>query len=269
MIKTDCHLHTDFSADGKSAMEEQIKASISLGFTEITLTDHVDYHGDGSPFDCQIDYDAYLKVFSALKEKYSGKITVRLGVELGIGSHLADIHKNFVKKYPFEFIIGSVHDIAGCDLWIGDYFTRYDKKTAYSGYFEELKKAAVLTRGSFDVIGHIDYLPRYGRYADNGLYYSEFKEQIDDVLKLLIENGNGLEINTSGFAYGLPHLHPQPDILRAYKRLGGEIITVGSDGHETSAIGRNFKEAEAMLKAAGFTAYTVFRERKPFFIDLE
>jgi histidinol-phosphatase (PHP family) len=84
----------------------------------------------------------------------------------------------------------------------------------------------------------------------------------------LIQKGKGIELNTSGRRYGLPHFHPEPAILKRYKELGGEIITLGSDSHVPQTLGDGFEEAVDLLKACGFDYYTIFKERKLEFIKL-
>ena len=91
---------------------------------------------------------------------------------------------------------------------------------------------------------------------------------LDEILKKLIWLGKGLELNTAGFKYGLGHPHPTEDILRRYRELGGEIITTGSDAHETGHLGYAFEKAAAILKDCGFQYYTVFRDRNPAFVRI-
>ena len=69
----------------------------------------------------------------------------------------------------------------------------------------------------------------------------------------------------AGLKYGLPFAHPHPDILRRYRELGGEIITVGADGHRPEHIAYDFEKADSILKSCGFRYYTEFKERKPVF----
>ena len=92
---------------------------------------------------------------------------------------------------------------------------------------------------------------------------------IDEILRLLIEKGKGIEINTGGFKYGLGHPNPCEEILARYRELGGEIITVGADAHAPEHVGFAFEKVPQILKDAGFTYYTVFRKRKPEFIKIE
>ena len=80
--------------------------------------------------------------------------------------------------------------------------------------------------------------------------------------------GKGIELNTGGLYKGMTSANPHPDIIKRYRDLGGEIITVGSDAHKAEFIGYGFCEASEILKQSGFKYYTVFSERKPEFIKL-
>ena len=68
--------------------------------------------------------------------------------------------------------------------------------------------------------------------------------------------------------YGLPSPHPKADILRRYRELGGEIITIGSDGHKPEHIAYDFSAAEDFLESLGFRYYTIFQNKKPEFLPL-
>ena len=87
-------------------------------------------------------------------------------------------------------------------------------------------------------------------------------------MKHLIEHGKGLELNTAGWKYGLPFAHPHQDVLKRYKELGGEIITIGSDGHRPEHVAYDFHKVKDYLEACGFKYYTEFRQRKPYFCAL-
>ena len=87
-------------------------------------------------------------------------------------------------------------------------------------------------------------------------------------MKTLIEKGKGIEINTSGYRYGLGHTHPQFELVKRYKELGGEIITVGSDAHVPEDISKDFDKAYKMLEEAGFKYLTLFTDKKPEFVKI-
>ncbi|MDY4743004.1 MAG: histidinol-phosphatase, partial [Lachnospira sp.] len=95
-----------------------------------------------------------------------------------------------------------------------------------------------------------------------------YQDYLHDILKTLIENGKGIEINTAGLKYGLFEPNPCSGILKMYRELGGEIITIGSDAHSMNYLGYKFNIIPDYLMDAGFDYYTIFRQRKPEFIRL-
>ena len=262
MIEADYHVHTNFSIDSHAAMEEMIQAAIKSGVKELCFTDHVDFI-----YPNQINYDIYIPYFERLKEKYEDSIMLRLGVEIGLGPFTNKENTKLINKYLFDFVIGSSHDIDGKDLYIGEYFKGKPKKQAYIHYFEEVLDN-IKTYHAFSVYGHLDVIVRYGRYANNDIDYNEYALWIDEILKLLIQKDKGIELNTSGFRYGLGHTHPKADILKRYKELGGKIITVGSDAHRTADIARDFQIAETILKDIGFSEICVFEKQKLNFVQI-
>ena len=120
----------------------------------------------------------------------------------------------------------------------------------------------------FDVYGHLDYIVRYGPNKNKYYTYETYADVLDEILRTLIQRGKGIELNTAGFKYGLGHAHPILPVLKRYKELGGEIITLGSDGHAPEQIAWDFDKVPELLKEAGFTHFTTFQERKPIFRKL-
>ncbi len=117
-------------------------------------------------------------------------------------------------------------------------------------------------------INYLDYIIRWGGYETRAYNYDDHKETIEAFLKVLIQKGKGLEINTSGIRYGLGMVHPSLDIMKAYKKLGGKIVTFGSDAHFVKDYYSGFDEVILLLKKAGFDEITVFENRKPKFIKI-
>jgi histidinol-phosphatase (PHP family) len=83
----------------------------------------------------------------------------------------------------------------------------------------------------------------------------------------MTEKGIALEFNTSCFRQGMV-CTPEPWLLRLYKDLGGELVTLGSDSHEPTLIGAGFDEGADMLRSVGFSRITRFINRKPEFVGL-
>ena len=296
MIKTDFHMHTNASTDCPADMEDMIKQAVSLGLSEICITDHVDFLlvddirnwdvigggevsslldwanilEDGETCELiRVPFEEYIANYKRLASFYESSISVLMGCELGLSYHCRDAINGHAARYPFDFIIGSQHTADKYDICCNRdaFFLGKTKVDAYSEHLQEMLQN-VRSYDCFDVLGHIDYIIRYGPYEDRNMHVYEFGDLLGEIFKTLAEKGKGIEINTSGFRYGLGRAHQHIDILRKYREAGGEIVTVGSDAHNPRDVGKFLNEAAEILRGAGFKAYCTFKERKPIFIDL-
>ena len=260
-------MHSSFSTDSQADPEAMIRQAIMKRFSYVCFTDHLDYDYPGYEGEFCFDEDKYFQVLNGLKEKYAEKITLLIGVELGRQPHLAGRFQKLFEQYPFDFCIGSTHVVNHVDPYYPDFFIGRTEKDAYEEYFECIYRN-IQAFHEFDVLGHLDYVVRYGPNRNRFYTYSRHKEIIDEILRYLIEKGAGIEINTSGFKYGLGHPSPHEDILERYHDLGGEIITIGSDAHAPEHFAYEFTKAQNILKKCGFSYYTYFKNRKPEFVRL-
>lgn len=266
---SDFHIHTSFSGDSKTPPEEQIEAAISLGMDEICITDHHDYAtGHMTPIDFSLDIPAYLPAMGRLRETYAGRIRVFTGIELGLQLRHRDYLTRLESGLDVDFIIGSSHFVDEYDVYDSRYYQDKTEHQAYEHYFEATLKR-VQSMDCFDCLGHLDYVIRYGPEKNRNYRPADYMDILDEILKTVIRKGKGIECNTAGFKYGLGHPHPYEEILTRYRELGGEILTVGSDGHRPGEVGGAFGQAEEIIKGCGYRYYTVFHERKPEFIKIE
>ena len=94
------------------------------------------------------------------------------------------------------------------------------------------------------------------------------KDMISEILKVVIKDGKGIEVNTSYHRYGLKDMTPSRDILKLYKELGGTIITIGSDSHKKEHLGAYIDEAKDELRKLGFKYYCTFENMAPIYHEL-
>ena len=161
-------------------------------------------------------------------------------------AELSDMYKDKIQvRFGIEL---------GLQMHLGEYFESIlENISAYDG---------------FDVYGHIDYVVRYGPNKNREYSYGRYKDILDEILKKLISMGKGIELNTGGYHYGLGEPNPCTAVIRRYRELGGEIITIGADAHTPDKIACAFDKAASVLEACGFRYYTIFKDRKPEFISL-
>ena len=106
------------------------------------------------------------------------------------------------------------------------------------------------------------------RYLGKICDYSSVADVIDSILRHAVQNGKGLEINTSSFRYGTDIWLPRSSILKRYLELGGEILTFGSDAHSPEYYRFHFDDAAELARTLGFRYYSIFRQRRPEFYRL-
>lgn len=268
-ILWDCHMHSCFSGDCETEMEKMADRALSLGLTGITFTEHLDpdYPPIPEDVDFSLDLDAYFDKFSEIKARYRGRLALRFGIELGLQPHLAKNFTALLGQYPFDFCIGSSHVVHGKDPYYPDFFEGKSEEACYREYFASIQENLLAFSG-MDVYGHLDYIVRYGPAKNRFFSYPDYSDILDPILTQLIGKGIGLELNTGGFSYGLGEPNPCRDILKRYRELGGEILTIGSDAHKPERIAEGFDRAKGILTSCGFSHYTVFRGRKPEFLPL-
>lgn len=262
----DYHFHTIFSGDSETPVREQLNQAISLGMKSLCVTDHHDYDVD-SPIDFTLDLDRYFETMIRLKEEYKNKLELRIGIELGLQTHLEEYFKNLLSTYPLDFVIGSTHFINRKDAVYPEFFLGRTEEEAYLHYFQ-VTLDNVKNLSTFDVAGHLDYIVRYGPNKADFYNYDTYQDLFDEILKTIIEKGRGIECNTAGYRKGINQPNPGPEIIKRYRELGGEIITIGSDAHIPEDLGADFHRAKELLRSAGFTYYTEFKERRPEFKPL-
>ena len=277
MIQADMHMHTWFSTDSEACPCDMADEAVRKGLKTICFTDHFDKDDLEWGEEGIFDMDAYFVEMQKLQEEYAGKLSIRIGIELGLRTYLKDYYEELTKKHPFDFVIGSVHnvpykkDAEGNILYTDPaaekLFTDRTDKEAYRLMMETTLEN-VRTSDCFQTLGHLDYVVRYGKSREKEYSYTDYADIIDEILKLLIEKEKGLEVNSAGLKYGLPFAHPHPDVLKRYRELGGEIITIGADAHKPEHIAYDFAKAEEILKSCGFKYYTEFFEQKPVFKQL-
>lgn len=270
-ILADQHMHTDFSYDSSAPMEEMIGAAVEKGLKHVAITEHNDFNypvSEQFPKGCwDLNVDSYLYDLLTMREKFAGKATIGFGIEVGLQESILKENSSLTDSQNFDFVIGSVHLVNGVDTYDEKFYRGRTPSEAINEYFDSVL-ANINKFKNFDVLGHLDYLTRTlpGHEAD--YKPSDYKDKIDEILKVLVENNKGLELNTQTLGKGFKYPNPWPEVLKRFNELGGEIITIGSDAHKPEAIGAGFDVAEEILKDTGFRYYCVYHYRMPAFVRL-
>ena len=270
---TDFHIHSTCSTDAHDTMKDMAQASFERGVSLLCFTDHVDLddYRTGKPDNnC---FDVWPKIRRQHAEAVLSApegLEILCGIELGQSNHDAERAARIVETEGLDFVLGSLHNLRNTpDFSVLRYISMVDCKRYLNLYVAELLELSELT--CFDVMAHIGYTRRYMLRDgfDLQLTMQNHGDELSDIFRRLIANGKGIEINCSGLrSVGINDSIPGLSILKRYRELGGDIITVGSDAHRTADASVGNDQGMDILRKAGFEYYTVFRQRKPEYIKL-
>ena len=257
----DCHTHSRVSPDSNAPMAEMAKQALQYGLDVMCLTDHCDLLSLEGERTLDYNWRAVLNERKLMLDAVGTRLDLPLGIEFGMAHLYPEAAEKILSQPGLDFVIGSCHNMderdGGRDFFLLSYDTLEDCYRALDNYFISMQKMAA--GPYYDVVGHVIYPLRYmnGPYDTPSL--ARYRDQIREILRLAIESGRGIEINTwkgQTLAEWIP-------LLKDYKELGGEIITVGSDAHAPEPLGRGIKEAYQIMQDCGFRYGAVYHERKP------
>lgn len=169
------------------------------------------------------------------------------------------------ERYPFDFIILSVHQVEDKGFWSQEFQQGRTQKEYNERYYEEML-ALVKQFQNYSVLGHLDLIVRYDKMGTYPFRY--VKHYVEKILREVIKNDKGIEVNTSSYRYGLKDSTPSMAILEMYRDMGGQIITLGSDSHAPAHLGTHMKTAKELLKSIGFRNFCTYDKMNPIFHEL-
>jgi len=259
----DFHMHSRVSFDGHDTGEALAKAAAAAGLKEICFTDHLDYDPRGIMKNIAFDTAAYSAEYDHLD--IPGLI-IRRGAEFGLARNNQEQFRLDMARRPFDFVLGSIHFVDDLDVYFQEY---WDGKTIFEAerrYLEE-SLACIQVHDGFDVLAHLTYISKcHAHPAPRPVSFNDHREIIEAILENIVSKGIGMELNTSGVDRCGDYL-PSIDMLRRFRELGGEIVTIGSDAHRCNRVGQYTFEACDILKDI-FGYVCTFEKRQPIFHKL-
>lgn len=273
----DYHVHTEFSDDSVYPLLDVVRDAAGMGMEELCLTDHVDYgikedwdcgqeirYRNGEPY-ANVDYPRYVAEIDRARRLYGDRLRIRMGLEFGMQVHTIPRYEALFRRYPFDFIILSVHQVEDREFWTQDFQRGRTQEEYNLRYYEELLEL-VRRYKNYSVLGHVDLLTRYDKA---GIYpFEKLRPILTEILRQVIADGKGIELNTSCRRYGLKDTTPARAILELYRQLGGCVLTIGSDSHKPEHLGAYIREGRELLKDIGFREFCTFEKMEPTFHSL-
>jgi len=167
-----------------------------------------------------------------------------------------------LRDFEFDVVLASQHGVDGLEDYYWVNMALEDEKKLFDDYFDTLLR--LVHWNGFDVLAHLTYPVRY-YFRDNRRLpdLTPYEDKIDAVLRILAYNGKALEINLSGLAKEMNTSMPDLFILKRFKALGGEKITIGTDDHNAETIKYLPERGLVLAYEAGFRHFTVYDKRIP------
>lgn len=240
----DLHVHL-LGHNDREANRENIRAFLDQaskrGLKEIGFADH-DYYWDQMNF----------PLIREVAEDYP-HLAVRIGLEAEYRPNEEGRIKHLLEQFPFDFVIGSIHEIDGWIFDIPEEEHMHRKKEAdelYRGYFDVVTRAA--RSGLFTTIGHFDLIKVFGVRPS-----SDILALADEALTSVAEHGLALEVNTNGRYKPVGEFYPEQRLMEEIQRRGINF-TLGSDAHCAAVVGRDIDEASQLLRQIGVRSVVGF-----------
>lgn len=257
----DYHTHTRLCKHAEGEVKDYVISAINRNLKEIGISDHMPLPDDFDPehrmkFD---EFEIYKSWYESAVEEFGDKIKIKFGIEADYIEDKIDFVKNFLKSGNFDYVIGSVHFIGDWNIASRKEEWKWNGKNVdevYENYYRIMK--GLVLSGIFDIVGHFDMIKKFGHRPNKN-----FDEVIREVLKLVKESEMCIEVNTSGLRQKVEEIYPSVEILEIVKEYKIPL-TLSSDAHNPSDVGRNFDIAIELIERYGGGRVSIFerRERK-------
>ncbi|MDI3538170.1 MAG: histidinol-phosphatase family [Bacillota bacterium] len=253
-LLVDYHIHT-LGHDSFHQSDEELalycQTALSRGLKEIGFAEHDYYRPHFDPERFQ------------LQAKRFPRLVVRVGVEVDyVPGREAEI-RAFLREWPFDFVIGSVHQVDGFSFDVDTNIPQYaDWETTdlFRRYYACVAQAAA--SGLFDIIGHLDLIKIF-----NFVPPQDAINLALPALAAIADAGLCIELNTNGRHKPAHDFYPTQALLEECSRLGIPL-TLGSDAHRPQDAGRDIHLAATLAWRAGYRKIAIFSNRRRFLVPL-
>ncbi len=244
-MKQDYHLHTDFSADSQLKLSELIPHAITLGYDEIAVTEHLDLLPQELSVFGVPSLVKYKNLVDHLRKQYS-EIKIIWGIEVGDFQDVKCQADPLLSQMLFELVLGSVH-FTGDHINVAIPLKKPLSKDEISQYYDN--NLRLVQTCDFDVLAHLGVYKRY---------YTSIPDEkhclpiITDIFRAMIDKGIALELNLACLRKPYKSLIPEPVYLELYQKLGGKLVTIGSDSHSLEQFDFMYETAFSAIIQYGF-----------------
>ena len=258
-MPADYHTHTPLCKHAEGEPEQFVQAAIQAGVTEYGISDHAP--ATPEPFDdwrmSLAELPEYFQWIERARAEAGDQLPIRVGLECDWLDGCESWISSLTKKYHWDYLIGSVHYLEGWDFdnpaWL-EKWTKIDVDDAWSRYWKTYSNMA--ESGLFDILAHPDLIKKFG-YKPSG----DLRRFYEPAIDAIAASGSAIEINTAGLHKPCAEAYPDADFLNLAYSAGIPLV-ISSDAHHPNEVARDFTQATAMAKQAGYTETLLFNQRE-------
>lgn len=260
----DYHIHTRLCNHADGTMQDYVRRAVSIGLQEICFLDHLTLADRGKNSSMALnEVGLYFQAAQNLKQAYSDRIAVKVGLETDFDRQHADCYREISQTFAFDVIGSSIHALGAVDVVSGNTdwaCGRLDCDIIYKEYLARLIE--MLDQDYFDVICHIDLVKKFGHLPNNS-YTSQIEKIVDKIKRKNIV----VEVNTSGFSHPAGEPYPGSELIEMLADAGVGL-TMGSDAHRPEELGRYFERTSDLLQRFGVNELVAFSGRSRYAVPL-
>jgi histidinol-phosphatase (PHP family) len=264
-VLADYHVHTFMCGHASGTLDELVEAAIERGLDEVGIADHMPllYFEDPTLAMKPAELPLYVERVLEVKEKYRGRIMVRLGIEADYHPDTQEDRAKMVEDYPWDYVIGSVHILGD---WVFDdprHLERYEGLDIDKFFVDYLGAVGdMVETGMYTTIGHADLAKKF-----NVRPSIDLEPCYREVLEKAKVAGVCYEVNTAGLRWPADEMYPDPVFVRLAASMGVPV-TLGSDAHGPADVARDFDKALVLIRDAGYREMAAFEGGKMRLVPL-
>ena len=255
----------EFCDHASSSLQEIVEAAIDRGFTHYGLSEHCPRYRERDlyPGEEKLGVEGLIRAFDGyvtraleLRDDYARHIELLVGFETEKLPPESWLEAMLLLKnaHPFDYVVGSVHDIDG--RWI-DYSPQETRRLAEDlggkealqlAYFRSVTDMVEQLRP--EIVAHLDLVRKF---EPAGFSFSDrVMKDVERLLEAIRAHDGVIDVNCAAFRNAYGPVYPLPQILSRAREMGIPV-TFGDDSHGVNTVGAGLEQSRQAICAAGYT----------------
>lgn len=254
-MRANYHTHTYRCNHAKGTEEEYTLEAIKKGLSILGFSDHAPFRGD--MFEMRMAFselDEYVNILKNLREKYTKKIDIKLGVEIEYDSGYNAYYEELLGKYNLDYLLLGQHFFTINNTFYNTYSLSDTKQ--YINYANTVVEA--MNTGYFKALAHPDVI-----FVNDLKWDINCDKAVDIIINNAIKKDFILELNANGirngktkFSDGYRLAYPNENFWKQMANSNIKVI-INSDCHNPEDMWDiNMEKAYKMAKEYNLNTIT-------------